>query len=209
MGFKNYILHHRISTSTSQPRCRVLNMVRVLRSLGVAAVGFFACLYIALALTNVLKHSDRLSGFLLAFILAPVVGLVLFFVSFFWPVAQKPTAQATSLKRDADHLNSGFTATNQQGAVDQGASSGPTSTGLDPVRSLSSALLAAVIGYASFSGIYSFTVKNDHSGGWFVSLGAEFVAWLLAPIFAIAGFLIAYYVIGLFLRKTATPRLDS
>jgi len=51
-------------------------------------------------------------------------------------------------------------------------------------------------------------MKNYNSGGWFDSLIAQMVAWIVAPAFAIAGFLLVFYLMGLLIPKPETIEID-
>ena len=74
-----------------------------------------------------------------------------------------------------------------------------------------SIVLSLVVGCGSFVLVGSFMRKNYGSGDWFSgSLIADIVAWIVAPAFAIAAFLLVFYLMG-FLKptKAETIEIDS
>jgi hypothetical protein len=160
-------------------------MARVFKALGIAAAGLFICLYLGLLSTHLGNPSEGLTHFLAFFVATPIVCLILFLVSFF--LLGAPTRESHSDQ-----------ALQHSGPIKPAIKSETGSTGFEWTRMVGSIVLSLVAGGGSFVLVRSFMRKNYNSGDWFSgSLIADMLAWIAAPAFAIAGCLLAFYLISL------------
>jgi len=159
----------------------MLAMTRVLKALGVAACGFFACLFVLRILILFRNPStDQLFGYLfLAILAAPIVALILFLVYFY----------------------------STENAVQP--ESKPAKSSFDAIRLSLSTLVAIVSAIFFFHRFSDHVVRNDRSGAWLIPFGANIEAFFLAPLVAIVIFLLAYYVMGLFRPMFGDSVVDS
>jgi hypothetical protein len=164
---------------------KVSVMARVLKALGVAALGFFAWLFLSRLLflvgTPSSNSNQRTGYFFMSLLGAPFVALILFLIYFY------STDNATA----------------------RGQESKTGRTWFKPIRLSLSTVLALIGAYCSFVVIRDLAIKNDHSGGWMISFGATVEAFFLAPFIAIAIFLLAYFVMGLFAPRFRESGVDS
>jgi hypothetical protein len=174
-------------------------MARTFKALGITAAGALACLWLALLSTHLGTPSEGLDHFAAFFVATPIVCLILFFASFFLLGSRERETPSDPAPQHSGRPDP---------PTRQSIQSESTSTAFDWIRMLASIVLSLVAGCGSFVLLGSFIKRNYDGGGWFDSLLADMVAFLLAPAFAIAGFLLVFYVVGLFRPKPATLEMD-